>query len=214
MCAERDQELLGAIAAKSHERVTEALRAGASPHCVDDEGVPAILLATDTEQVHLIAALLDTGADINATDDVRHTPLTTAVLMGSLDLVNWLIPRGADIHHGPFGSNHDTTLTLACWNEGTASHRPDIAAVLIAGGVDVNRARADGWTPLLLAAQKGSAELVRLLLESGADPSLSRITPTGTVSPIDVATHHGRSEIVDLLKTHLGDPSTRGSPSA
>jgi ankyrin repeat protein len=47
---------------------------------------------------------------------------------------------------------------------------------LIAAGVDVNAVDGDGYTALMLAAQGGLDELVRLLLENGADPNV-RVSP-------------------------------------
>ncbi|WP_083752043.1 ankyrin repeat domain-containing protein [Saccharothrix sp. ALI-22-I] len=52
-----------------------------------------------------------------------------------------------------------------------AVRRDDLYEVrgLLRNGVDVNARGADGLTPLMIAAGKGSADLVRLLIDAGAD---------------------------------------------
>ena len=48
-----------------------------------------------------------------------------------------------------------------------------LARVLLDAGADVNRQGEGGFTALHSAAQNGDEELVRLLLERGADPGLA-----------------------------------------
>ena len=58
---------------------------------------------------------------------------------------------------------------LACQNGHAAATR-----LLLDRGADVNRAKANGWTPLMASAQNGHGAVARLLLERGADASIVR----------------------------------------
>ena len=61
-------------------------------------------------------------------------------------------------------------------------------------------ARGDylGWTPLHVAVQdKANAEVVKVLLASGADPT---IADTRGETPYDLARAAGRADIAALLK--------------
>jgi hypothetical protein len=54
-----------------------------------------------------------------------------------------------------------------------AINRRDVARVhsLVESGLDVNATDERGWTPLMWAARAGASEIVRLLLDAGADPT-------------------------------------------
>lgn len=80
-----------------------------------------------------------------------------------------------------------------------AARRGDVAAVkaFLDKGGDVNTKNQYGATALSYAADKGHTELVRLLLERGADPNV-RDTFYGA-SPMSWAAPNGHLEIVRLL---------------
>ena len=52
----------------------------------------------------------------------------------------------------------------------------------------VNDSQADGFTPLHLAAKKGDGELIKVLLEHGAD--INALTPDGC-TPMELAIKSG-----------------------
>jgi hypothetical protein len=60
---------------------------------------------------------------------------------------------------------------------------------LLKDGFDPNQHASDGWTPLTLAAVRGQAPAVELLLEHSADPGLSHKVSGGR--PIHFAGHSG-----------------------
>jgi ankyrin repeat protein len=65
---------------------------------------------------------------------------------------------------------------------------------LVDAGIDLNQGDKDGRTPLMLAAQQGDKEMVEVLLNANADPSLVN---SENVSAYDVALQSGR-QIVAL----------------
>jgi len=67
---------------------------------------------------------------------------------------------------------------------------------------------AEGWyTPLVYAVTRGDAEMVRLLLERGADRNLR--PPSGQTLPW-MAAEGGRSKIVGLVEDGSGEDSEIG----
>ncbi|XP_064092475.1 ankyrin repeat domain-containing protein 29-like [Macrobrachium nipponense] len=77
----------------------------------------------------------------------------------------------------------------------------DAVRVLDTGRVHVDCADRDGTTPLILAAANGHVELVRELLEQGAEPNATRHTGTGALF---FAAQGGFLDIVNLLLDNGG----------
>ncbi len=77
----------------------------------------------------------------------------------------------------------------------------------LATGADVNVRDARGWTPLMLAVDKGYTLLVPHLLEAGADPDI-RLADGATA--LFMAAVHGHDEIIDLLMKGGADASIKG----
>jgi ankyrin repeat protein len=69
----------------------------------------------------------------------------------------------------------------------------DTVRALLARGADADRANDRGQTPLAGAVFKGEQEVIRVLLEGGADPA------AGTPSAVDTARMFGRTELLDLF---------------
>ncbi|MBF0416403.1 MAG: sigma-70 family RNA polymerase sigma factor [Magnetococcales bacterium] len=67
-------------------------------------------------------------------------------------------------------------------------------------GTNVNAADSKGRSPLILAAEKGHAEICRILLKAGADPALRDDDGNDALS---VATQKGQREVEVILKLHL-----------
>lgn len=72
----------------------------------------------------------------------------------------------------------------------------EAAKVLLAHGINVNQKGEEGYTPLHQACFFGHKEIVRLLLESGADP----LARTAGDLPFTTARLSGHDEICDLIR--------------
>ncbi|KAM4608235.1 uncharacterized protein ankrd50l isoform 2-T2 [Polymixia lowei] len=138
-------------------------------HCVGRGGT---IVRQALERQDSIRMLLDSGVSVNRIDSTDgRTLLASAAHVGSADVANLLLTRGAD----PLLSDHQgqTPLTLASrqghikvlavlldW----AKHQePDTAVIM------VEHADSEGWTALRSAAWGAHSEAVRLLLDAGAD---------------------------------------------
>lgn len=151
-----------------------------------EQGCP-LVLAIRREEPSLLRELLEAGLDANGLCEAE-TPLLFAVNQKHLPSLLALVDAGADLDQP--GARGATALIAAArqrWIEG--------ARLLVQSGADVNQIggyrptkerpnphRSD--TPLLTAVTNQDLEMVRVLIEGGADPTL--IDPTGR-SPIAVA---------------------------
>jgi ankyrin repeat protein len=83
----------------------------------------------------------------------------------------------------------------------------DVDAVqgdLDAGRTDIDGS-ADGWTPLLCAAENGEVAAAATLLDAGADPDLA---VGGRASPLAIAAGAGNAELIELLLKEGADPNS------
>jgi uncharacterized protein len=112
--------------------------------------------------VEKVIKLLEIGADINVKDLKGRTSLIMAAAMGHEEVVKTLLERNPKIEM------RDTKGYTALMYSITKD-KPSVTKILISKGANVNIA-FKGLTPLMVAAQKGQAVIVNLLLEAGSDP--------------------------------------------
>ena len=174
----------------------------------DDGGLTALILAVREGDLQSTRILVEAGADVNQTSEYGWTPLLTATQNRYYSLGLYLLDQGADPNIATMGGWNPLYIATDNRNiEGGdyPTRRPDMDHLdfirrLLAEGADPNQRmasstetrtifthqwlREEGATPFLRAAQSGDLELINLLLESGADPSV----PTDdNVTPLMVA---------------------------
>ncbi|KAF5516105.1 Ankyrin repeat and KH domain-containing protein 1 [Colletotrichum siamense] len=160
----------------------------------------------------IVQHLLDHDADVNATGKSLASSLVSAVTKGHADVVQLLLDSGADV----------TALNSAgCALMAAAQHsRILIAKLLLEQGANVqclHRGLEDTYhlNPLVIASGKGDLEVMKLLLEHGADPNAIRyhrhsIRQSMFIStPLLSALERGNVEAARLLLEHGADPNLK-----
>ncbi len=103
---------------------------------------------------------------------IRSTPLELACLTGKVEVVQALINAGVDVNRA--GGEFGPSLLAACVQFGQRSKDDvEIVCALITAGANVNAIRISGRTILAVAAYSLLPEVVKTLLEAGADPFLN-----------------------------------------
>ncbi|KPJ17438.1 Putative ankyrin repeat protein [Papilio machaon] len=123
--------------------------------------------------IEAVLLLISYGADVNAMADARNdyrTVMHYAVLSGNPDMVNLLIKQGGRVNYEGVELNKPSALDLAIL-------KGDVAMVqmLMSAGAHVNASSSVIGSPLHVACSDNidnRKEIVKLLLESGADPNL------------------------------------------
>ena len=95
-------QLIRAVRDGNEQRVRELVAAGAPLDLVAENGLSALLWASDNGHAHIAKLLLDgkyegKGADINTQSSDGWTPLMVACYFGHEAFVRLLLERGADI---------------------------------------------------------------------------------------------------------------------
>ncbi len=135
------------------------------------------------DQMELVGHLIDRGADIEGIGYGENTPLMAAANQGNLPTVTLLLGRGADPNHASPVTGE--TPLHACTSHAYREGMIDCARLLLSAGANPNvkaksgvptdryyrDTRLVGETPLHLAAAYGGEDMIRCLLEAGADPS-------------------------------------------
>ena len=116
------------------------------------------------------------------------TPLTSAALYGDADAVRQVLAAGADVNAATEAGT--SALMLAV-------HDAEKTRVLLRAGANPNQRPEDGRTALIIAAARvGSAAVVKLLLDAGADP---KALSAARASALRSAAAVGESESMRLL---------------
>ena len=134
-----------------------------------------------------------TQLTVNSRNKLGYTPIIVAIESGNNEMLSELLKRGASVYekHPVFGR---LALHTACYYGNAEA----VKILLEYNKTIVNyRSDNDGWTPLNDAVLKGNIQIVKILLENGADP---RIPNFKNETSIDMATKFGKGEIVKLLR--------------
>jgi len=218
---------------RSHEevaRLLEEVRGRREPAVLAEDH--PIHIAAETNDVESVRNLLSGDATLlNRRDDGKGTPLHRAVKGSAQEVIQLLLGSGCDVD--ATDDTNSQPLDLAIWNQRQlppSSRDFHIAQLLLARGAtfdltiaaalgDLERAtalldqnpacvrevRANGKRALSTAVKFGHYEMVRLLLNRGADPNWPEADSQRGAS-LHAAARIGDREMVELLLAHGADP--------
>ncbi|MCY3974472.1 MAG: ankyrin repeat domain-containing protein [Simkaniaceae bacterium] len=188
--------------------VRTACDGGADPSLVDGDG-SLLVGAVSSQNETFVRFLIERRVHVNAYEEGRLTPLTAASIVGNAHIASALLFAGAEANL--FDGKGQLPLV-----EASAYGHVGVALCLFLHGADMNLAdekkrlplvmpapgegvdmMTDGMgrTPLEAAVQRGHVEMVRLLLERGADP----LKYAGKVQPLAIAASYGYTDIASYL---------------
>jgi uncharacterized protein len=169
--------------------VTLLLSKGISPNTVDAKGNPMLNLAIKDKSTKVTELLInDKRTDVDLSNKYGETPLMIASIDGDLTLVKTLVlQKKAMVNHIGW-----TPLHYAC-----SKGNLEVAQFLVTNGALVDSPSSGNTTPLMMAVQSGNEQLIKLLLDKGADIQLRN---TNGLSAIDIADIYEKPWISEGLR--------------
>ncbi|WP_448218487.1 ankyrin repeat domain-containing protein [Endozoicomonas sp. 2B-B] len=169
--------------------VDHLLKAGAEVNTArTEDGATALMVAAQRGRTNCVKLLLKARANVNARNVTGATPLYFAAEKGRTGCVKLLLNAGAD-RNIPKTSDGATPLSIA-----VSRSYVECVELLIKDETDLNTRFRDGNTLLLIAACKGTMEL---LIKNGADLNAARTSDGAT--PLFIAALKGNTDCVETL---------------
>ncbi len=128
-------------------------------------GQSPLFVASEEGDSRLARFFMDLGVSVNEAF-AGYTPLLKAAQEDHLDLIRLLVDHGAELN-AQISYSKETALILALKNKNL-----EACQFLIQAGADVNLADTFGYTPLMRSVKLIQIDIMRLLLEAGADKSI------------------------------------------
>ncbi|OQR86441.1 hypothetical protein ACHHYP_10547 [Achlya hypogyna] len=120
-----------------------------------------IWVSASDGDIEAVKNYLEAGVSVDAQDENGYTPLQAAVSYNQVELVSFLLTKGATVS---LGDNDDETPLHFC-------ESIEVAEILLAAGANLNAKNAEGRTPLDAALDEENDELRDFYINRGAESS-------------------------------------------
>jgi len=183
------EDLFGAVAIDNLRDVRRLIQDGVvDPNATDAKGDTLLIAAIRNDAQRVTEYLIgNTKVDIERTDAPQETALMLAAFRNQKDTVEKLIARGAEVNRTGW-----TALHYAASVGGA-----DIVKILLDHSAYIDAESPNKTTPLMMAARGDHADVCRLLVDEGADPTLIN---ERDLNAADFATRVGDSENARWLR--------------
>lgn len=190
-------EMLHFCAVGDVSAIRKALTGGADVSYFDYDKRTALHVACSEGHVEVVEILLLNGASPDAVDRKNRTPVDDAITNGRRDVLRILKRYGATIprHVHESDGDHVHALGVELIEESAKGSERDVKQCLDYGA-DVNFKHYDRRTALHLACVEGHIEIVKILLDAGADIDAE---DRWGITPLAEAESLGRKDICEIL---------------
>lgn len=186
--------------------IRELIAGGADVEARNHDNLTPLMLAIEKRRCEAASVLLEAGADRNASGGQNDVSIDEMCFLrlckiegDSLRKVDWRTGScGWPQHAYKQLKNLNMLLMECCWEADVNK-----AKELVQAGADPDYQDGRGYTPLMLACAGGSLELVRYLLEQGADLHACEFEKGWNA--LSFAGLNNRTEICEFLQERIRD---------
>jgi ankyrin repeat protein len=190
------QLLLLAAKPDTHE-LQHYIKAGASVHVTDQDGVTALWSAATNGNVTAAEILIESDANVNqARHDNGSFPLLVATHRGHIHMVNLLLRHQASPHLKAWREYRGATALYTAASEG---HLPIVQALCDAGAL-IDETNDEGATPFFVAIFKNHDAVALYFIQQGASPYIT--TQNGDSLLVVMASQEKLSLFEALVSKH------------
>ena len=208
--------LMMAAQAGHSAAVAALIAGGVDVNATSTTGTTPLMFAAQSGDTRTVTMLVEGGSDVNARETAMgQTPLMFAVAYNRVDVVRLLLARGADVQAS--SKVVDLTKLSSPEEESSRPRRqgpdsgeggqrpPDVAGVTRQYRYNELVGTSGGFAPLHFAARQGFVDVVKALVEAGAD--VNQVNPGDKSTPLVVATINGCFDIAKFLLENGADPN-------
>jgi ankyrin repeat protein len=156
--------------------------------------------------IEIVSILLEAGACVESTNDYISSALQCACSMGHEEIATMLLSNGANVNQ----SGNDGNELHAAVRAGAQS----LVELLLSHGADPNLKDSRELTALQIAAEIGSLDITRLLLERGANPLIMTEGINWCSPAIHLAARNRHIAVVEAIledpRQDINIPDTKG----
>ena len=184
--------------------VTALIEAGARVDDINGYRSPLLHACEHGGNLEVVKALIKGNASVDQPGDSEdQTPLEAASRDGNLEIVEALIEAEVTVDAADESGCTALEAAITSHRRGEVSGHLEVVKALIKANAKVDQANVCGQTPIFIAAKRGLAPFVQVLLDAGARPWMPCVNTRSEVrrsqSPLHVATHYGHLDCVKLL---------------
>ncbi|KAK5644313.1 hypothetical protein RI129_005613 [Pyrocoelia pectoralis] len=189
--------LMLAVTSQRANVVVLLLSRGADPNILDNRGCNALHHAADYTLRNVVKHLITYGCSVNQVNNDGDTALIVAIRCGIASTIHYLLSNGADVNvtdgSGASCLHHAVTF-------------PTLIEDLLKLGLDINKEDNNGNTPLMVAIERQSDLMIKLLITNGAD--IFTENKSG-FSPIHYAAQYALDDLLNELISKGADINKR-----
>ncbi|PFX25374.1 Protein fem-1-like C [Stylophora pistillata] len=165
------------------------LQKGAAVDEKSDKGLTAAHFCALSNDINSLHHIIDYRADLSMATERGSTPLMLACAKGYVSIVTALLRNTCK-------SKLKNEITSALKLRNLTGHPSCLGLLATPKGMDINAGNENAETCLMMACEKGSVEIVRILLDEGADPNCA---DQNGVTPLMICCRRGQERIIPLL---------------